>query len=473
MSDTASPSLPLWACASLAAVAGVLLAAGYALHPLWWAPWLAPVPLILAGRGSAWHATWTGAVAGALAMASVMTYYAGLMPWPIIVVFFVLRTLLWAGLARAARSAGERLPLPLAALVLPAMAAGLEWLTMTLSPHGAAGSLAYSQSDLPAVIQVAAVGGVPAVAFVMLLPGSLAGLILSRARPLAETAIAVGITAVGAVGLALWSGQRLAAPAPARSIPAVMVASDRFPGIAEEWAAVWAVYEPVLAQQAPAGGLVVMPEKMAVLDDSAAKTAAHDLSTVAVARHATLVAGLEVRDKPLYHNRAVVAGPDGSVVWYDKQRLVPGLESRDAPGRTPLFFATGGRRQGVAICKDMHIPSIGRQYAGHVAVMTVPAWDFGDDGWMGARMTALRAVEGGYSIARSARHGFVGAYDSRGRVIAERASTDGVTVVRAELPVAGETTFYGRFGDIFGMVCLAGIVVLLVASRLQQKFTKS
>lgn len=461
-----SPSLPVVMRLGLALAAGLLLTAGYALHPLWWAPWLAPVLLIPAGRGSALHATWTGAVAGALAMASLVTYYAGLMPWPVVAMFFVLRMVSWMGMARAVHSIGARLPLPLAVLILPAMAAGLEWLTLSLSPHGAAGSLAYSQMDVPGVVQVAALGGVPAVVFVMLLPGSLAGLLLSRARPLPETAVAVGMVAAIAAGVTVYSTARLTTPAPARTVPAVMVASNRFPGIPEDWAAVWNLYQPTVAARAPAGGILVLPEKIALLDRATADLAARDLSAVAVARHSTIVAGLEVKDT-VFRNRAIIARPDGSLTWYDKQRMVPGLEARDVPGTTPVFFKVGDVPQGVAICKDMHIPSIGREYAGRAAVMAVPAWDFGQDGWMAARMTALRAVEGGYAIARSSRNGMVGAYDSRGRVIAEQVSGDAVTVVTADVPATTGSTLYSRIGDVFGMICAALTVGLIVLGRIR------
>ena len=96
-----------------------------------------------------------------------------------------------------------------------------------------------------------------------------------------------------------------------------------------------------------------------------------------------------------------------------------------------------GERVGLAICKDMHIPSIGREYGG-AEMMAVPAWDFGHDGWMGARMTAMRGVENGYAIARSAREGLLGAYDSVGRAIVERATSERAMVLTASLPIGGQ-----------------------------------
>jgi apolipoprotein N-acyltransferase len=99
--------------------------------------------------------------------------------------------------------------------------------------------------------------------------------------------------------------------------------------------------------------------------------------------------------------------------------------------------------------------------------MTVPAWDFGQDGWMGARMTAMRAIENGYAVARSARDGYLGAYDRTGRVVVERPVTgDDVTVATATLPARGAATLYSRVGNAFGWlcVCLTGLLLIWLAA---------
>ncbi len=96
--------------------------------------------------------------------------------------------------------------------------------------------------------------------------------------------------------------------------------------------------------------------------------------------------------------------------------------------------------------------------------MAVPARDFGRDGWMGARMTAARAVENGYSIVRSSRQGLLGAVDPAGRAIVERASSQRATVVMADLPVGRHTTLYSRAGNVFGWACLAATALLLLVS---------
>ena len=447
----------------LAIIAGLLLTAGYALHPLWWAPWLAPLILIVAGAGSPNQARIAGGIAGALAMTSVLGYYGAMTGWVITCLFVLLRAGSWLFAARLAHMAAQRLTPGLAMLVLPATIAGLEVLTLTLSPHGAAGSLAYSQMDMPALVQIASIGGPPAVAFMILLPGSFLGIWLTRRPSVKPLLAAAGTFLALAAGLTVFTVIRLGNP-PANTLPVTVIASDRFPGIPEDWSKVWAAYSPSVTANARAGGLVVLPEKIALVDGAGAAQAARDVSAAATAAHATVVVGVEVHDGGIYRNRAIIAQADGHIAWYDKQRMVPVFEDRDVPGKTPMFIDVAKARLGVAICKDMHIPSIGREYAGTAAVLAVPAWDFGRDGWMGARMTMMRGIEGGYAIVRSSRNGVLGAYDATGRILAESPSSDGMTVVTSAVPTERLDTVYGHIGNVFGWLSLLATLALQVWS---------
>jgi apolipoprotein N-acyltransferase len=111
----------------------------------------------------------------------------------------------------------------------------------------------------------------------------------------------------------------------------------------------------------------------------------------------------------------------------------------------------------------MDFPHLSRQYARDgVALMVVPAWDFTVDGWLHGRMAIMRAVEGGFSIARSAKRSILYATDDRGRVIAERDSgfVPFATVV-ATVPVRHDATIYSRFGDWSAWLNLGLLVALL------------
>ena len=119
-----------------------------------------------------------------------------------------------------------------------------------------------------------------------------------------------------------------------------------------------------------------------------------------------------------------------------------------------LIFEHEGVRYGVAICKDMDFPALGREYAG-VAIMLVPAWDFVDDAWLHSRMSILRGVESGYAIARSARNGVLTVSDGYGRVTSE-APSGPQTAYNVTIPRnAPGPTLYTQIGDAFGWSMLA------------------
>jgi apolipoprotein N-acyltransferase len=152
--------------------------------------------------------------------------------------------------------------------------------------------------------------------------------------------------------------------------------------------------------------------------------------------------------------------PDG-LRSYDKRRMIPGFEAHFDPGTSDLIFEHGGRRFGVAICKDMDFPDLARRYAG-VAMLLVPAWDFTEDAWLHSRMAVLRGVENGYIVVRSARNGALTVSDARGAVLAEGRS-GAMRSVRTEQTVLGPgPTLYSRTGDAFGWGMLALSAFLMV-----------
>ena len=84
---------------------------------------------------------------------------------------------------------------------------------------------------------------------------------------------------------------------------------------------------------------------------------------------------------------------------------------------------------------------------------------------MHGSMAILRGVESGFSIARAPKQGVLSVSDNRGRVLAERtsSSTPFVTLV-APVPVQHATTIYARFGDWFGWLNGALLLLLVVSA---------
>jgi len=263
------------------------------------------------------------------------------------------------------------------------------------------------------------------------------------------------------VATALGFGQWRVAQAPQSETARVtLLAGDEFEFIPEDWRAVWAAYTPQIERAADEDRrIIVLPEKIAQLTADERGAAIEQLAEIARRLDLLLVVGVDDETDEGRFNRAYALGPN-AMQSYDKRQMIPGIESHFDLGRESLIFEHAGARIGVAICKDMDFPALGRSYAG-ADIMLVPAWDFTEDAWLHSRMGVLRGVESGYAIVRSARSGVLTVSDAYGRVTAE-APSGPQTAYNAEVPLSGPgPTLYARFGDVFGWACAALAVLLL------------
>jgi apolipoprotein N-acyltransferase len=463
-------SLPMWAAGAMAGASAVLLAQAHSLHPQWWAAWAAPAPLIAAVlAGPPGRTRWLGAIAGLGAGLGAFAYTASVAGLPLAVIVLAGRCLFWSAFAGLTARAVRTLPTWLAPMAAAAFAAGVDTLVLTISPHGTYGSLAYSQMDALPVIQAAALGGPPAIIFLVLSGATTTGLCVARLMGASvdgrRLRLAAMVTGVLVAGMLAWGEIRLAADEGPK-ITVSLIAGDKFAGEPRDWRMVWSAYGPAAEAAARPGAVVVLPEKIALLTDREALAAGKEIAALARARATTVVVGIEVHAGADYANRALVATPDGRVQTYDKRRPVPGREARDRPGQSLLRLRIGAAEAALAICKDMHFPGIGRENGlTGAGLMLVPAWDFVRDGWMSDRVTALRGVESGFSIARSTREGISSVSDRFGRVLAERTSAGPIATLTAEAPATSVATPYRTVGDAFGWLCVGVSGLLMAALR--------
>ena len=140
----------------------------------------------------------------------------------------------------------------------------------------------------------------------------------------------------------------------------------------------------------------------------------------------------------------------------------------DTPGtaRTNLSLPALGPI-GLTICKDMHFPRLSREYGRDgAALLLVPAWDFDIDRWYMSRMSIIRSIESGFSMARASKQGVLSVNDAHGRILAERnTAPNGFTTLVADVPIEHIPTLYARFGDWFAWTDIALFVILIAASR--------
>ncbi|OEZ89981.1 apolipoprotein N-acyltransferase [Janthinobacterium sp. HH107] len=452
------------------------LAAGLPLYwvlgpqPLGPLAWCAPLPVLwLALRASRRDAAWMTFLATVLGLSYNFSYFRLLMPLPAVLAVITVKALLWLLVVLATRRLVLRYRASWTVLAYPVLWVAIDTLMAALLPDGNWGSLAYSQADNVAILQVAALAGVPGLLFLLCLAPSALALLLAGGRAYAPAAGATLLLLAAAFGGGAWRVHG----APAASGPlAGLVAIDDFIGPATPPAraqAVWDQYARHVVQLAGQGArLVLLPEKIAVLAPAQADAVRQRFQALARSTGAWITLGIGVQDAAGRRNLAWLFAPDGAApVSYQKHHLAP--PERDfLAGSAYAVQPVAGQAMGLAICKDMHFAPLGQAYgAAGVQAMLVPAWDFQLDGWMGARMTVVRGVENGYAVLRAAREGVLTVSDAYGRVLAERASSamPGSTLL-APLPAhPSVATWAGWLGPLFGWLCVALGVMLLCAGR--------
>lgn len=441
---------------------GALLASAYGLHPWWPAAWLAPIPLLLVAFAvSARAAWWLACGAGLLGGLGIARFYLDVMPPALVVAATLTRALVWGLVVVLTR----RIVLGSAhwtrVFVFPVLLAAVETLVAAVSPHGSAGSLAYSQMDALPVIQIASLAGAPGIVFVVSLAAALVAVEIDRWRrggpagllaPLLVLAVALGYGAV-----------QLATAGMPTTVRVGLAALDVRPG-AVTGDKPWGAYERAIDTLAERGArIIVLPEKIDTVEEAAVTALQRRLGGLAEYYGVHLVAGVTVVTGSRRDNRAWLFTPAGTVAAdYAKQHLIPGIEAAFTPGRMDAIQVSGAEVSGVAICKDLDFSHLGRRYgAKGTQLMLVPAWDFRRDDWQHARMAMLRGVESGFTVVRAAKDGLLTVSDRYGRVHAQVPSVERrMTLLVADAPRDGAPTPYAYRGDVIGWLC---VVLALVA----------
>jgi apolipoprotein N-acyltransferase len=445
-----------------ASLSGVLQYVATGLEPWWWAAWLAPIPLLVAAFRASTREAWALAVlAGVIGGASMAGFYViflGVLGTGLIMLLRGLISGIVVTCTRAVVLGSRRW---LMVFVYPALMAGFDTLITAVSRDGTAGSLAYSQMSAVPVIQIAALVGASGIVFIVSLFGALAAVAWHRRGDIDKPWLAYGLpSALLVAGLAYGFMRIATAPAPS-VLPVGLTVIDRAPLMKSTGAGdpVWRAYAAAVPGLVRAGAkVVVLPEKIARVDHEAVAPMRAVLGRVASDNAVYLLAGVAVVASDHEENRAWLFAPTGELIGdYLKHHHIPGLEASFTPGSDLVIREVGTSRIGIAICKDMDFPTLGRRYAAlGVDALLVPAWDFDQDAWWHARMAILRGVESGFAVVRSARQGLLTVSDRYGRIVDVTASGAApVATLAGPAPLgSGGPTVYARLGDGFGWLCV-------------------
>ncbi len=460
---------------------------------------------------------WIGLAPGLLLMASAATrreaavrgwwfgtgYLLAAMYWlipnlgPGLLLVAIVIGALWAGVGLAVRvtMAGPVTPgRAVAALVLvPSAWLVTEYLRSWQGFGGPWAVLGVSQWQHPAVLALAAVGGVWLVTFALVMANT--GIVLAiRARRLTPRLIgcagAVAAMIAGPVAFALTP------PSPAvRKVTIGLVQT----GLIRDPARRDAVSERLTRQLAGRADLVVWGESSVGYDLRTHPALVRRLARLASAGHAQILASQDALTTAGEKSKvAVLIGSNGIDGEYVKSRLVPfgeyiplrrelgwltGISKAAAQNMVPgpgahVLYATVPRRPGDGgpsltigplICFESAFPDMSRYDADHGAqVITYQTSDSTFQGsWalaQHASLSALRAAETGRPVVQAALTGDSAAFDARGRQLAWAGpSFRGSLTVSLPLPAATAQTPFDRLGNyvpLTALVIVAGAIVL-------------
>ena len=348
----------------------------------------------------------------------------------------------------------------------------------------------YTQHEVLAVLQLAALGGVTLVtAWLLVLNAATLGLWRARsARALAVVALVLGIP----VGWGAWVLRERTEPAG----PLIALVQGNIPGERKWSGNHTAEILGTFVSLSDSVGLVDRP-RLVVWPETATGSYVRRVpeQTVAVGRLAARIGapvymgmahytwGDDAR--PVVWNAAGGWNPNGTLTpTYAKRHLVPFGErvpfqrwfpalgrlelgqAEWAPGEGPVLFdGPDGNPMSMLICFESIFPDLARQdvRAGSRLLVNIT-----NDEWFGdgaalvqhAAMAPFRAVENRVPVARCANTGLTTMIDAWGvRTASLPVWREAVLV--APLPAAGSTTPWTRFGDWVGG--LATFVALLLA----------
>jgi apolipoprotein N-acyltransferase len=507
----------------LSLLAGALLFLAVPTYGLWPLMWIAAVPEIYVARVAvtpkrAFLYGWlTGAVAhtgGFYWMDGLLERFGHMEPieaLPIMGLLIAYQGLAFAFFSWGLRRAWDRTGAPLA-LLAPLVMVVVELLMPQIFPY----YLGISQAFVPAVIQIADVTGPLGVTALMLaLSGALADLVFAPSRrQLAAwrgTAIAVALIVLdlgyGALRMHQIDARRVAAPKVKTGLVQANV------GILEKWdpvefAHLLSLHQRASSELAAAGAeLIVWPESS--YPYALPRSFAHDFSSddrrmvrrgfdtpilFGAVTH-TLGPPTKPADKYPYNTALMMDAGGNATASYDKVFLMlfgeyipfydqipwftkifpeaSNFSRGHDPASFPLHVAAGDFKLGPLICYEDILPSFARRVAklGPNALVNIT-----NDAWFGRTaepyqhlaLAVFRSVEHRLEMVRAVNTGVSVHIDAAGRVDAETTSVDpadGPTppatllVDLAMLPGGG---IYRVVGDLFGILCLAALIGLLL-----------
>jgi apolipoprotein N-acyltransferase len=387
-----------------------------------------------------------------------------------------------------------------ALVVVPSYWLLVEWIRSWQALGGPWALLGESQWQHPAILGLAAVGGVWLVSFAIVAANT--GIVILIVAP----GVLVRALGAAATASAIAAGPAAFALTPAIHPTGYVTVALVQPGIENN-----SHLRDNASQRLSAGlrsrhpDLVVWGESSIAYDLRIDHSLLRQLENLSAADGAQILVNQDSFTPKGKSKVAVLVSPHGIVATYTKTRLVPFGEyipfrqqlgwltriSKAAPtnmipgdgARVMTATTPGGRplKIGVLICFEAAFPDMSQVDTVHGAQLIV--YQTSDSTfqqtWAPAQhaaLLALRAAETGRPTVQAALTGVTAAFDSRGRLLTWLSTAQrGVAFVRLGLVPGSDLTLFDRIGDTvpwaaIGITVLAALVALIHTHRPQRLF---
>jgi apolipoprotein N-acyltransferase len=503
------------ACA-LTLVSALLLVLSFPDFNLWPLAWIGFVPLLvtLARSQAQWRAFLSGWLAGTVFfymtcywLTYSMIHYGGLHAWqsyllllPGPLVSGLFPAFFALVLARALRRCGT-----FALLLAPPLWVAFEWARLSVTGQ-LWNAIGYSQAFHPVLIQVARLGGVYAVGFLIVAVNAAVAYALVRRT---ARAIALAALILAGVFVAVLLSNKIQSPSNRVDHPALRIVALQ-PNVpmdpvksAQQMQDLVTRHlvnsENALGELPPddAPRLLIWPESPMNFSYGT-NSQFRDLVGQFAQRHHTSVLFNSQEPAPDngFYNSALLINEEGRLIaQYDKIRLMPfgeyvplprwlpgsdqirAIVGEFTPGSRYVLMPVGKAQAGVFICIESAYPQIARTFAAEGADVLI---NISNDGYLGPTAVMrqhlanaiFRSVENGRPLLRVTNTGITAFIAPSGAVTD---STPGFqTAVRTWTvsPDGNTQTFYTKHGDLFVGICAALTVFVFVLTFTQSETTK-
>jgi apolipoprotein N-acyltransferase len=360
----------------------------------------------------------------------------------------------------------------------------------------------YSQTGVLALLQIASVTGVYGISFTLAcanaaLAGAARDLVVRRhlGRPALHGLVAAALAAGGVWTFGALQLRSAPGSAEGRHTPVALAQANL--GAAARWddgggARTLDAYLRLTREAFGRGNpaIVFWPEAALTLFLEREPLYQRALGLALHPHGAELVTGAPRAEGPEgsapYRNSVYLVAPDGSLqARYDKQYLLPFMEyfplrfdlvrrrfgrvREFSPGAATPPLPTRAGDAGVLVCNEALLPQVaGARMAEGATYLVNPSNDswVADAGFAEQQfdIVALRAVEQRAWLVRISDSGPSAVIDPWGRVTA-RTQPHTRDVLLAEIGESPGRSLYGRFGDAFGVLCMAAVAVALGVAR--------